>query len=341
MDIRVISNVSLMRAVRRSTLMQNRMVGLVPTMGALHKGHLDLIRQAAFDNDTVYVSVYVNPTQFGINEDLTRYPRTWAQDKAKLEGLQAEFRRGGARGRIQGVFLPDTKEMYPGLPPSSEIDGDGSFVTITPLARKLEGASRPVFFRGVATVVMKLLHIIQPERVYFGQKDIQQTYVIKQMVRDFQINSEVVVGPTVREDDGLAMSSRNAFLGERRRKIALVLLQALREVERLFAQGERQKKYLHRGAMDALGLVQRQQNALPPHERARFDIDYISIADVVTLDELEEVKSETGAIVSGAIKMLPIERRRPGEVMGNGDDEGPVRLIDNIRLDLLTAKLRL
>ena len=338
-SFRVFKTVPLLHNDRYEALVQRQVVGFVPTMGALHEGHLALIRQAARETDQVYVSIYVNPTQFGVNEDLNSYPQTWPSDYQKLATMEQELFRENTRGRIHAIFMPNTTTMYPGLPPSSEIEGDGSFVTITPLAKKLEGASRPVFFRGVATVVMKLLNIVQPEKVYFGQKDVQQTFVVKRMVRDFHINTKVIVAPTVREDDGLAMSSRNVYLGARRRRVALVLLNALKEVQEVFARGARKRVYLHKAAMEVLTKVQKQQQALPASQRARFEIDYISIADTETLDELEEVASEHGAIVSGAIKMLPIEEPRPGEELGVGGDASAVRLIDNIRLDLLSAKL--
>ena len=314
-------------------------MGFVPTMGALHQGHLALIRQAAKENDQVYVSIYVNPTQFGVNEDLSSYPRTWDADKVKLAALSRELKRGNQVGQLSVVFMPSTQDMYPALPPSSEIDGQGSFVTITPISSKLEGASRPVFFRGVATVCMKLLNIVQPERVYFGQKDIQQTFVVKRMVQDFHLDTEVRVGSTIREKDGLAMSSRNVYLGERRRKVALVLLDSFREVHKVFAKGARKRRYLYNAAIDKLSAVEKQQYALPRDKRVRFEIDYISIADPDTMDELEEVNPERGAIVSGAIKMLPVEEPQEGEDTGLGGGTSTVRLIDNIKLELLSAKV--
>ena len=314
-------------------------MGLVPTMGALHEGHLALIRQAARENDQVYISIYVNPTQFGVNEDLSSYPRTWPEDEIKLKGLCNQFNEDDRLGQITAVFMPNTEEMYPGLPPTSEVDGEGSFVNITPISSRLEGASRPVFFRGVATVCMKLFNIVQPERVYFGQKDIQQTFVMRRMVQDFHLNTEVRVGATVREEDGLALSSRNVYLGPRRRAVAIVLLRALKEIQQVFAKGARKRKYLYNAAMDVLTTTQKQQYALPKHERALFEIDYISIADPATLDELEEVTTKDGAIVSGAIKMLPLEDPQPEEPTGSGSGATPVRLIDNIYLDLLSAKV--
>lgn len=333
------STVPRLRVLRRNALKEGRTIGFVPTMGALHEGHLALIRQAAKENHEVYISIYINPTQFGVNEDLSSYPRTWPADKTKLDKLNMEFRSQGGKARITTVFMPSTQEMYPGSPPTSEIDGAGSFVTITPLSTRLEGASRPVFFRGVATVCMKLLNIVQPERVYFGQKDIQQTFVVKRMVQDFHLDTEVRVGSTIREKDGLAMSSRNVYLGVRRRAIALVLLESFKEVQKVFARGARKRKYLYNAAMEKLDYLRKQQLALPCEKRARFEIEYISIADAETLDELDDVSSEKGAILSGAIKMLPIEDPLEGEDTGQGGGTTAVRLIDNIRLDLLSSKV--
>ena len=328
-----------LRQRRRKALLAEDTVGFVPTMGALHQGHLALIRQAARENDQVYVSIYVNPTQFGVNEDLKSYPRTSNADTVKLAALSKEFKNNSQFGHMSVIFEPSTKEMYPCSPPSSELDGHGSFVTITPLSSRLEGASRPVFFRGVATVCMKLLNIVQPDRVYFGQKDVQQTFVVKRMVQDFHLNTEVRVAPTVREKDGLAMSSRNVYLGERRRKVALVLLDSLREVQKVFARGARKRQFLYNAAIEKLSLVEKQQYALPKEKRVRFEVDYISIADPDTLDELEEVDPERGAILSGAIKMLPLEEPQEGEDAGLGGGKSTVRLIDNIHLDLLSAKV--
>ena len=339
LPFRVTSKIPSLRLLRRTSLLKYRSVGFVPTMGALHLGHLALIRQAARENDDVYVSIYVNPAQFGIQEDLSKYPRTWSLDSARLERLQDELQHDSSRGRIRVIFMPRTEHMYPTLPPDSNFEADGSFVTVTPLSRRLEGASRPVFFRGVATVVMKLLNIVRPEKLYLGQKDIQQAFVIKQMIRDFHVDTQLVVGPTMREADGLAMSSRNVYLGERRRRMATILWKALKETEKLFAQGARQRRYLYQGAMDFLTKAQKQQAALPASQRVIFEVDYVSIADADTLEELDSVPSESGAIVSGAIKLLPLEQPQDGESLGKGDDETAVRLIDNIRLDLLSAKL--
>ncbi|KAL2810718.1 panthothenate synthetase [Aspergillus granulosus] len=327
----VFRDVHPLRKLRRDLLLSKRTVGLVPTMGALHDGHLSLIRQAASENTDVFVSIFVNPTQFGVNEDLSSYPRTWDADVAKLEQLNDEL-KGGGNGRITAILAPTSKTMYPTLPPSSEIDGDGSFVTITPLAKKLEGASRPVFFRGVATVCMKLFNIVGAERVYFGQKDVQQTVVIKRMVKDFHLDTEVKIGPTMRESDGLAMSSRNVYLGARRRKVGLVLFNALKAAERAYESGKLARDDILSPSSDITGDVLSQQLSLSPADRAKFEVDYISLADPDTLEEVECVDPAKGAILSGAIKMAPLEETNIGEDCGLGDGKVPVRLIDNLIL---------
>lgn len=335
----VFTQIPNLRKKRREDLINFKTVGFVPTMGALHKGHLSLIRQAAKENHHVYVSIYVNPTQFGVNEDLGSYPQTWSADQVRLMGLVNEFNNDEEMGQIAVVFAPQTKDMYPGLPPTSEINGDGSFVNITPLSSRLEGASRPVFFRGVATVCMKLLNIIQPETVYFGEKDIQQSLVIKQMVNDFHLNTKVCTVPTMREEDGLAMSSRNVYLGARRRAVAGVLYDALEATKEAFARGRRQRSKLVAVALALTRKVQAEQLDLPPHKRVIFEVDYFSVADTTTMTELEVVSAEQGAILSGAIIMHPIEEPQEGEDVGLGGGQTPVRLIDNMQLDIFGAKL--
>ncbi|KAG5912746.1 hypothetical protein E4U53_005186, partial [Claviceps sorghi] len=222
--IRLLRSVDDVRRWRRPLLINQRSVGLVPTMGALHEGHLALVRAAARDNHEVVVSIYVNPAQFGLGEDLASYPVTWGPDTAALARLDGELADEGANlGRVSAVFAPSTADMYPSGFPGQDVDSKGSFVTITPAGERLEGVSRPTFFRGVATVCAKLFNIVQPDRVYFGQKDVQQTVVIRRMVRDLMVPTDVVVCPTEREPDGLAMASRNVYLGARRRAVALVL----------------------------------------------------------------------------------------------------------------------
>ncbi|RJE18202.1 pantoate-beta-alanine ligase [Aspergillus sclerotialis] len=334
----VFRDVAPLRNLRRQLLLTNRTVGLVPTMGALHEGHLSLIRQAAAENTDVFVSIYVNPTQFGVSEDLESYPRTWDSDVEKLEKLNDELSRlngnktdpkGQAPGRITAILAPTSKVMYPTLPPSSEIDADGSFVTITPLARKLEGASRPVFFRGVATVCMKLFNIATPDRAYFGQKDVQQTVIIKRMAKDFHLGTDIRIGPTARESDGLAMSSRNVYLGTRRRAVGLVLYNALKEAEKAYESGAVKRADILGAANNLTQQVLSEQQAMQPSERALYEVGYISLADPDTLDELDVVDPSKGAILSGAIKVAPVEDTKPGEDCGLGDGKVPVRLIDN------------
>ena len=305
-----------------------RTVGLVPTMGALHEGHLSLIRAAANDNSDVFVSVFVNPTQFGPTEDLATYPRTWDGDMEKLTALNKAIAFPNGCGRISGIFAPGVKTMYPTLPPSSDIDGVGSFVVITPISSRLEGASRPTFFRGVATVCAKLFNIVQPDRVYFGQKDAQQSVLIRRMVQDFHISTKVHVIPTSREADGLAMSSRNVYLGERRRQVAPVLHGALKAAEMEYREGRRSRTEMFGAAIQFLEM---ERLKLPVRGLGvvRFELDYISVADMKEMNEIKgEVDPRKGAIISGALKMLPIDDAQTDEERA----QKPVRLIDNIIL---------
>ncbi|KAL8747182.1 MAG: hypothetical protein Q9190_000889 [Brigantiaea leucoxantha] len=307
-------------------------------MGALHEGHVALIRQAVKENSNVVVSIYINPTQFGVNEDLSSYPKTLNSDLQQLRNICAECWKDSSVGQVTTVFTPTTKAMYPNLKPTSEIDGHGSFVNITPLASMLEGTSRPIFFRGVATVCMKLFNIVQPDNIYLGQKDIQQTYVLQRMVEDFHLNTKVLVVPTVRESDGLALSSRNVYLGERRRAVAIVLLRALQAVDLAYRSGKVGRSDLLAAADEVMTAEQENQKRLPASDRALFEVDYVSLANPRDLTELDEVVPEQGAILSGAIKMLPIEDPQEGEKTGQGGDVSVVRLIDNIRLQPTSSK---
>jgi pantoate--beta-alanine ligase len=290
-------------------------------MGALHEGHLSLVRHAAAENTDVFVTIYVNPTQFGLNEDLASYPKTWEADMRMLEDVDRELASAG-KGRVSAVFAPSTRTMYPTMPPDSSMPG-----------QLLEGASRPVFFRGVATVCMKLFNICAPERVYFGQKDIQQTVVIKQLVKDFHMDMSVRIIPTSREADGLALSSRNVYLGARRRNVGIVLNQALRKAEAQYKAGKRLRGDILWPAVDHGDATSLEQDMLEPSKRARFEVDYLSLADPETMQEIDQVDDTRGAILSGAVKMLPIEDPQEGEELGVGGGAIPVRLIDNIVLD--------
>ena len=330
--IKEVSHVFEMRKIRDEARRRGLKVGLVPTMGALHEGHLNLIRMAADHNSEVYVSIYVNPAQFGQNEDLSSYPRTLDKDLEKLHNLKAELYSRGM-GQITTLFRPDSKVMYPTLPPSSEPDGDGSFINIRPLDRMLEGSSRPVFFRGVATICMKLFNIVQPDNAYFGQKDIQQYFLIQRMVKDFHLSTTVNIVYTRRELDGLAMSSRNVYLGERRRAVANVLYRALMAAELAYEAGNRDCTTILLAATKIIQSTREYQIGLPPSKRVRYELDYISLNRPGTLQPLEMVDPLEGAVLSGAIKMLPLEEPREGEDTGLGGGVSTVRLIDNLLIE--------
>lgn len=301
-------------------------------MGALHRGHLSLIRTAARETHHVVVSIYVNPAQFGVKEDLASYPVTWENDCRILAELDRELADdGGNLGRISAVFAPTTADMYPSGFPGQEVGSKGSFVTLTPVGEVLEGSSRPTFFRGVATVCMKLFNIVQPEKVYFGQKDVQQTVVIRKMVNDFMLPIDVQIGETEREADGLALSSRNVYLGERRRKVATVLSKALKAAESEYTAGKRDRESILGAAVRITTDTLNEQSALSPADRVKYEVDYVALSDPDTMQELNEVDPSKGGILSGAIKMLPVESPQPGEDLGHSDGP-PVRLIDNIVL---------
>ncbi len=235
--------------------------GLVPTMGYLHEGHLSLVRRARAENDRLAVTIFVNPTQFSPQEDFESYPRDLARDLAWLEQKGTDL-----------VFTPANEMIYP--------PGFQTYVTVEEVTRPLEGAARPSHFRGVATVVAKLFNIVQPTRAYFGQKDAQQTVVIQRMAADLNFNLEIVVCPTIREADGLAMSSRNAYLSAEQRAAATVLYRALSAAKAAFEAGERN------GA--ALRQLMRDTIAAEPLAR----LDYVSVAHPTTLAELQTVERE-------------------------------------------------
>src|SRR5690349_4761843 len=208
-----------MRLASRASRQSGKRISFVPTMGALHEGHLSLVRAARASSDVVAASIFVNPTQFGPNEDLAKYPRSFERDCEMLEREGVEF-----------VFAPSVEEMYPA--------GAVTWVTVEELSGKLDGRSRPRHFRGVTTVVAKLFHIVEPDKAFFGQKDAAQVAIIRRMVRDLNLAVEIVVCPIVREGDGLAMSSRNAYLSGEDRKRALVLHRSLERVRQLVESGE-------------------------------------------------------------------------------------------------------
>jgi pantoate--beta-alanine ligase len=245
-------------AVSRTFRQQGKRLGLVPTMGALHEGHLSLVRAAKAQCDAVAVSIFVNPTQFGPTEDLARYPRRFEQDCELLKNEGADF-----------VFAPSTEEMYP--------KGEVTWVTVEGLSEKLDGRSRPGHFRGVTTVVAKLFHIIEPAAAFFGQKDAAQVAVIRRLARDLNFPVEIVVCPIVREPDGLAMSSRNAYLSPEERQQALVLQRSLQFVEKEFRAGERNAARLVAGAKQVIA------------DESQVRLDYFEIVDPDTLDPVEQI----------------------------------------------------
>lgn len=259
-------------------------LGFVPTMGYLHEGHLSLVRRARAECSTVAVSIFVNPTQFGEGEDLANYPRDRKRD---LHLLYKEH--------VDLVFIPLVDEIYP--------PGHTTSVQVETMTDVLEGAARPGHFRGVATVVCKLLNIVQPWRAYFGQKDAQQVVVIETMVRDLNMPVEIVTVPTVREPDGLAMSSRNVYLAPHERQAATVLSRALSAARDRFEQ---------EGVVSGDMLRQTMRQTLAQEPLARPD--YVSVAHPQTLQELDQV-GEAGALLSMAVRI------------------GSTRLIDNIVLE--------
>ncbi|KAJ8111142.1 hypothetical protein ONZ43_g5694 [Nemania bipapillata] len=331
-DIKILRTVDAVRRWRKPHVFDHRIVSLVPTMGALHDGHLSLIRAAARASHHVVVSIYVNPAQFGISEDLDSYPVTWDADCKTLTALDRQLADDGNNlGRISAIFAPTTEEMYPSGFPGQEVDSKGSFVVMTPISELLEGRSRPTFFRGVATVCMKLFNIVQPEKVFFGQKDVQQSVVIRKMIKDFLLPVELNVIETSRESDGLALSSRNVYLGDRRRRVATVLNHALRAAEKQYSDGVLDRKAVLEAAHSVLTNTLNEQLALDRNQRVKYNVDYISLANPANMEEVTEIDPEAGAILSGAIQMLPVDSLKPGEFAGHKG--GPaVRLIDNIVL---------
>lgn len=276
--MKIIERIAEMRQLRKQLA---EPVGFVPTMGYLHEGHLSLVRQARADNPSVIASIFVNPAQFGPREDLAAYPRDTRRDLAMLQEEKTDI-----------VFMPSVSEMYP--------PGFDSWVEVGKINTMLEGTSRPGHFRGVATVVNKLFNIVQPTRAYFGQKDAQQVIVIKKMAADLNMNVEIINLPTVREPDGLAMSSRNTYLNSEQRQAAIVLYEALKLAQRLYDSGERDAGHLRQKMMT---FIQNQPLAT---------IEYVSLADTETLDELKKI--EPPALVSLAVRF------------------GSTRLIDNVVL---------
>jgi pantoate--beta-alanine ligase len=285
--LKICTTIHEMRAASRALRRGGKRLGFIPTMGALHEGHLSLVRAAHASSDVVTASIFVNPTQFGPNEDLAKYPRSWDRDRELLE-----------REGVELLFAPSVQEMYPA--------GGVTWVTVEGLSDKLDGRSRPGHFRGVTTVVAKLFHVVEPDAAFFGQKDAAQVAIVRRMVRDLNLAVEIVVCPIVREPDGLAMSSRNAYLDPLERKRAPVLHRSLERVQQLADAGERDAaKLLHAGRKEfaAKGSVR---------------LDYFELVDPDTLDPVKDISAGALAAVAAFV--------------------GSTRLIDNILLAKETAK---
>jgi pantoate--beta-alanine ligase len=275
-----------MKERARHARAENRIIGLVPTMGALHRGHLELIERAKRECSPVIASIFVNPKQFGPNEDFSKYPRTFGSDSEKLQ-----------QAGVDSLFAPEAAEIYPA--------GFSAYVNVEGLSERLEGRSRPGHFRGVATVVMKLLQIVQPNFAYFGRKDAQQSRIITQMARDLNLDTEIVVCPIVREPDGLALSSRNAYLNVQERKAAMVLHHALDTARNELAAGVR----------DALQLQTVLHRVLDAEKLAR--VDYAEIVDAETLEPVTRVSKPCYALLAVFV--------------------GRTRLIDNLYIEPKTS----
>jgi len=279
--MRLIRKIDEMRKYARERK-NKKLIGFVPTMGYLHEGHLSLIRKARRECDEVIVSIFINPTQFGRGEDYHSYPRDLKRDIALSE-----------KEKVNVIFAPSVEEMYP--------EGYSTFVQVEGrLSSVLEGASRPGHFRGVCTVLVKLFNIINPDISFFGEKDFQQALIVKKMIEDLNIDTRIVLLPTVREEDGLAMSSRNSYFNEEERKAAVILYRSLKKAKKWIDQGER----------NSFRIIQKMKDFIAKEPLAR--IDYIAIVDSRSLEEVEQV--EGGNLIALAVYI------------------GKVRLIDNMRV---------
>ena len=280
--MRIIKSISEMSRQVKEWQQEGQSIGLVPTMGYLHRGHASLMKAARQENDIVVASIFVNPSQFGPGEDFERYPRDLEADARKAESVEVDV-----------IFAPEAEEMYPA--------GYVTYVDPTDLSTRLCGASRPGHFRGVCTVVLKLFNIVQPQNAYFGQKDAQQYLILSRMVKDFNLPVLMHRLPIIREQDGLALSSRNVYLSEEERKQALMLHEALLVAEKMYAEGERAADVI-RAAME---------NEL--RKALLGTVDYLQIVDTVNLLPVDRIKGET--LVAMAVYF------------------GKTRLIDNIILE--------
>ncbi|MFZ5986209.1 MAG: pantoate--beta-alanine ligase [Bacillota bacterium] len=281
--MRVIETISDLKALIRSQKKAGKTIGFIPTMGYLHEGHLSLVKVSRQHNDITIMSIFVNPTQFGPNEDFDKYPRDMESDFYKAESAGVDI-----------IFAPGVSEIYP--------EGYRTYVNVEGITEVLCGKSRPGHFRGVTTIVNKLFNLVEPDRAYFGQKDAQQVAVIRKMVRDLNMNLEIVTCPIVRESDGLAMSSRNVYLSEDDRKSAVILSKSLFGAEELVRDGERKKD----------NVVKFIKSMIETENRAQ--IDYVEVINADTLEEIEILDGRV--LIALAVKF------------------GSTRLIDNVVLEV-------
>src|SRR3954471_2744377 len=279
---------SVARKLRRE---EDKTIGLVPTMGALHEGHLSLVREARTMCDVVVVSVFVNPTQFGPSEDFERYPRDLTGDTTKLSDYNVDY-----------IFAPPVEEVYP--------KNFATYVTVEGLSETMEGAARPGHFRGVATVLTVLFNAVRPDFAFFGQKDAQQTLVVRRLVRDLAFDIEVVVLPTIREQSGLALSSRNAYLTEEQRAAASVLYKSLSQAKEVYMEGERNPK--------RMAEVVRSRVEAEPLTR----IEYVGVVDAETMEKFDRIPEDRPLLIALAARV------------------GRTRLIDNIVIQPARQKAR-
>jgi pantoate--beta-alanine ligase len=286
----IIRSVNWMREKARTARAEQRVIGMVPTMGALHAGHIALVQQARMQCSPVYASIFLNPKQFGVNEDLARYPRPLEADVEKLSSANAD-----------GLFLPGAADIYP--------PGFSTYVQVEGLGDRVEGKSRPGHFRGVCTVVLKLLQIVQPHFAYFGRKDAQQARIIQQMAHDLNLDTEIVVCPIAREADGLALSSRNAYLTAEERKAATILYKALFAAQQALTAGTRDAMELQRITGKIIA------------EESLASVDYVEIVDAETFEPVVRIAKRTYIVLAVRV--------------------GKTRLIDNLLIDPVGSNLRL
>jgi pantoate--beta-alanine ligase len=284
-----------MKETARRSRAENRVIGFVPTMGALHAGHLSLVERARSDCDPVIASIFVNPKQFGPQEDFKKYPRTLEQDAEKL-----------ATAGVAGLFLPEAAEMYPA--------GFATYVNVEGLSERLEGRTRPGHFRGVTTVVLKLLEIVQPAFAYFGRKDAQQAQLISVMARDLNLDTQIVLGPIVREGDGLAMSSRNVYLSAEERRAAAVLQRALA------AAGNE----VRAGVRDSRQLLEAMQSVLAGESLAR--VDYVEVVDAATFEPVLRVARPAYVLLAAYLGRTRLIDNMFVEPVAEGADEFAIYL---------------